>query len=364
MNDIIIVESPRRLKETASAPAKSKKRTILLAVLWAAFLVLLLAAFPGIERLAAHYPGASVRFSQPVDGASALAARRHTIDAGEDGFWPTYWSEENRTLEGDLFTADAPCILYSGEGAAVMPLRFRYGGWPGAADEAGCVLSEGLAWQLFGGTDVVGMTVTVDGREYTVRGVSTGDDPLALLSTSDEGAADGWRAAEFTGGPEGAAKADIESFLSAAGLPTDGSILMGWWLPLLARAALLLPLLIAAVWCVVLLLRDIKGGGMARLLVTAGILLAGAFLLPTLLAALPDRLLPGKWSDFSFWTLLFEDAGAGVETFLSMAKWAPDLAGYGQVVGQLVLSIAFLAVSLLLAFFLFSSGRGARRGPK
>lgn len=361
MNDIIIVESPRRLKETARAPVRSKKRTLLLVVLWGLFLLLLLVALPGIDRLAAHYPGASVRFSQPVDGAAALAARRHAVDSGEGSFWPTYWSEENLTLEGALFSAEAPCILYSGEGAAVIPLCFLSGGWPGAADEAGCVLSKELAWQLFGGTNVVGKTLTAGDREYTIRGVFEGDDPLALLSAPDGGTPSGWRAAELTGGPEGAAKSDVESLLSAAGLPTDGTILMGWWVPLLAQASLLLPLFIVGVWCVVLLLRDIKGGGMARLLVTAGILLAGAFLLPTLLAALPDRLLPGKWSDFSFWTLLFENAATGVETFLSMAKWTSDLAGYGQVVGQLILSIAFLAVCLLLALRLFT---GAGKASK
>lgn len=327
------------------------KRALLLAVLGALLLVLLATAFLGAGRLGRWYGDVSVRFSQPVSGAAALAARRHAADSEkEDGFWPTFWSEADENLESELFSAEAHALYYAGRGEKVLPVDFLTGGWPGDGGE-GCVLSDALAYRLWGGSDVVGKTVRIGGKSYPVSGVFADSEELALLSVGDEGCAPGWQALELAGGGGQPTKTEAEEFLTAAGLGEAESLLVGWWVPLLARALLALPLLVAAVGGLITLLRLAKSSGewlwFAALF---GLLFVLALLLPTLLSLLPDRLLPGKWSDFAFWVALWDDAMAGVRGFLSMGRTLRDLSGRLLVMGQLAVSAALLVLSVFIGW--------------
>lgn len=51
------------------------------------------------------------------------------------------------------------------------------GGFPAGNDLAGCAISSGLAFSLWGSTDVCGMPVIMEGDRLYVRGVFEGEEP-------------------------------------------------------------------------------------------------------------------------------------------------------------------------------------------
>lgn len=53
-------------------------------------------------------------------------------------------------------------------------------------DTGSCLLSSDVAWNLFGGTDVAGRSVSVDGVEYTVAGVVFQEEQLCVFELDPE----------------------------------------------------------------------------------------------------------------------------------------------------------------------------------
>ena len=53
-------------------------------------------------------------------------------------------------------------------------------------EESSCLISEGTAYELFGDTDVRGLSVNYQGRTFTVRGVIAQKQPLFVYETSSE----------------------------------------------------------------------------------------------------------------------------------------------------------------------------------
>lgn len=53
-------------------------------------------------------------------------------------------------------------------------------------DTGTCLLSSDVAWNLFGGTDIAGRNVSVDGVEYTVAGVVFQEEQLCVFELDPE----------------------------------------------------------------------------------------------------------------------------------------------------------------------------------
>lgn len=356
--------APAGLLRDGPATNRGRKRLLVAGAVWLAAALLLALSLVRLQGLTGYYGSVSARFDTPLTGAAARGALRHAAQSGdEDGFWPTFWSQGTEKLESDLFSAEASAIHYAGEGALVYPARFLGGGWPGAADEGGCALSEALAWQLWGSRDVVGKALRVGEKTYIVRGVFAGEAPLALLASAPDGHPPGWQAAQLAGGGERPTKDAAEAFLAAAGLGEASALLVGWWVLFLARALLALPLALGALWCFGGLLQWTKGHPGARFLLVSVALLALALALPALLAALPARLVPGRWSDFSFWAALWRDFSEGFTALLSLGGTLRDLAGQGALWVQGAAGAALLA-ACVAGFALLSSLQASKEpGP-
>jgi len=301
---------------------KSKIASILL---WCVFGVLLTIGF--LEAAAiARFPGVSLRYNQPITGQTAYRARQYSIENTErNPFWPTFWHQSSTTFSVGTRTAQANAISFSGDAALVWPAQYITGSPPSSIDGSGVAVSEALAHRLWGSTDIVGMLVYVDDKPRTVRGVFEGTAELALLSFHIEDTSQSWTAVELSSGAPHPTRSNAESFALATGLGRPSYVLMDGAITL-ARFMSILPLLIPAVYALVLLAAFIRKHYRAAgtPIIFSGFILL-AILLPFLLNALPPWIIPTHWSDFSFWLSLLQQANDGLREFLSVNPMLRDV---------------------------------------
>ncbi len=293
------------LGEGISRPAKKR---LIGAVLWLGWALLVYAGLVNVNWLAAAYPAVSLRYDTPISHAAATQARKQAAEQGEAAaFWPTFWAEQEGVETQGLHKAFARCLWFSGEAALVWPADFARGGAPGPLDEAGCCVSSALAWQLWGGEDVLGSAMAIGERSYTVRGVFREDDWLVMAGVGEAAFAGGWQAVELAGRPDGEARAAALGFARASGLGEPSTLVDGPGMASLAGFLAALPVAVMGLVLLVMLLRRLAkalpGSGKAWPLAFAALLLF-ALALPALLEALPPTFIPTRFSDFGFWARL------------------------------------------------------------
>ena len=316
------------------------------AFLWCLLAVLMILGAYNLGQLR-KYNAVSLRYETPVSGQSAYQARQFSARRGGDAFWPTFWHEAEAEFTGDHRTVKAPCITFSGDASLVWPVQYLAGSAPGAIDGAGCAVSAGLAMEIWGGADVVGMHVTVDGETRIVRGVFDGAEMMALLSVMDEDKGHSFTAIELSGGPSHPVRDDAVSYAAAAGLGVPDRVLTGTP-ESLASAAAALPLLILAVYTMILCAGYIKKRRIVYRSVLFALAIGFALILPVLLAALPDWAIPARWSDFSFWGSLTAQVWDDILQYLALTPRTRDIVYFVLLLKQagLLLLSAVLAVSV------------------
>ena len=265
-----------------------------------------------------QFSGISLRFNEPINGQAAARARQYSIANSEDNpFWPTFWHENRETFSIGDRTVQANSISFSGDAGLVWPAEYILGSAPSSVDSNGITVSEALAHRLWGSTDIVGMTVYVNNTPRIIRGVFKGDAELALLSFHIEDTLQSWTVVELTGGIPHPTRNDAESFALASGLGRPDYILMGGPMAI-AYIMSIFPFLMLVAYTLVLLIRFVKkyyNAAGAAIIITGLILCA--VLLPLLLNNLPPWLIPTHWSDFSFWSTLFQQANNSLREFFS-----------------------------------------------
>lgn len=334
---------------------RTKLRLLSGLLLWGVLCILLTFGFTNARAVEGVYRAASLRYNTPISGKSALDARRYSIEQGdESAFWPTFWRGYTASFSSELFKADAACIAYSGNAFLVWPAKYLSGTAPGIADNIGCTVSTALAWKLWGSNDVVGKIVEVDGEERIVRGVFEDERELALLSYMDEDTTQSWSVIELEGGSPYATRDDARSYAVASKLGNPDSIVMGAGLVFFANVLAALPLLILVVYSIVMIFNFLR----KRYSLMSKFLLFFVFagfsvLLPVILDAVPSWLIPTRWSDFSFWSSLVQQAGNSVKDFLELVPQARDVEGKILLLQQAVIAFAasFCALAACIRWY-------------
>jgi len=297
-----------------------------------------------------EYPSVSLRYAAPFSGQAAYQARLYAIRQGEENaFWPTFWHEVGASFESEYVKVNAKSIFYSGDAAQVWPARYLSGTAPGVTDGVGCAVSTALAFALWGGSDVLGTAVEVDGKTRIVRGIFEGEDMVALLSVSDEDTSQPFSAVELSGGLEAPTRSDVASFAAASGLGAPTSVLLGSP-AMLAQFLAILPLIVLFVYGLVLLAVWMRNHPAARRGVLLVAFLGFAVLLPGLLDLLPDHLIPTRWSDFSFWGGQMKQIGNDLREYLTATPKLRDLEY--KILAFKQIGIAFLSVCAVLCICL------------
>ena len=264
----------------------------------------------------------------------------------EAQFTASYWYEgKSEQISTTRATIETPALFVDGEMGSVVRVDFLYGTYPSVLENRGLALSEKLAWDLFGGLDVVGATVDWYDEEYVVRGIFEGDDPLLLVQVdASKAPIPGFMGLELAGEIEGTPQEEAKAYALAAGLPIPAVGMGAAALPDIISLIAWLPVVALCLWFVVRLLMLMKHASYwKRQLVWFGALFAAALLLPRLLALLPPWLIPNQWSDMEHWRAFMEELNRRMTEWLSLNPFYGDV----QLKKRLILQAVLVVPSLL-----------------
>jgi len=288
-------------------------------ILWCVLCILLILGLTEANAIR-RFSATSLRYTAPISGQAAYRSRQYAIDNPET-FWSTFWSETTVPISTPYRETHTRAIKFSGDAALVWHAKYLTGSAPSSLDGNGIAVSEALAHNLWGSTDIVGMTVLVNEEERTVRGVFQGNTELALISFHIEDTFQSWNGAELS---ENLTRRDAESFALVSGLGIPDYILTCGVIAL-ADFMSLFPFIIIGAYVLVTLAKFVRKQFSFSTQIFIAALIPVAVFLPFLLNALPPWLIPTYWSDFSFWSSLFSQAGDSVREFLSTPPTLRDV---------------------------------------
>lgn len=301
--------------------------------------------------------GVAVRWSGEGGGLSPASLVRYERWAAEDGdeSFPdlTLWREQpGRAVtagDGDR-TAAAEVLELFGDGESVWPVGFLSGGYPARGDSDGCAVDRTVAEALWGSADAVGNELKLGERTYLVRGVFSGGSGL-VVTQAEEGSDEAFFQLLLRF-PQGTTKSDAENWLLAhdagGGALLDLPLFRWLWSLLAALPGFLLALGLA-------LRLGRRGWALRR-----SPLLLASYLLPALAAGwlvlwcaggleeFPARLIPDRWSDFSFWAKTLRELGAELKSGLS-APGARDFRCWGAALGCVLAALPAAGFTVLAA---------------
>lgn len=268
------------------------------------------------------YPTVSLRYDQPVSREQVAAAWEYSLRAG--GPWPTFWGETSAQVQSGGRSSQATQILFQGEAHLACPAEYCYGREPSTWEKGVCAVSKGLAWSLWGSECVVGLELTVDGTPYRVTGVFSGGEPQLLRPGQEH-----LTAVELSGMPAGEDGYELAgSYAQAWGLDAPNEILWGPGFAKLAQGLVWLPLTLAGLRLACACLRQVRRlSGFWRNVLGFGAAFLLALALPALLTQAPPWLLPTRWSDFPFWSRLWESLLRRCRDLLALTPQSRDVAG-------------------------------------
>lgn len=268
----------------------------------------------------------------------------------------TLWNmQQEQLITGDVQSrvAMVNSIEYCGDIARLYQGQFQRGYWPG--DAAGCVVDTVVAHTLWGSADVIGRSLNWNGTTWYVRGVLLGNDGIAFFPTSET------EEAEFSGmlmdlSEANAGGLTAEQLLNQYQLPGGTITDMGLYLWLAEVMAALPAFFLWASF----LVEIIKCLWVLRRMKLMQLLTAPLFILAAMLISaaaglswnIPERFLPTRWSDFTFWKELGHDIMDGILTVFRQPPSIWETSFWSACFLCCVLGLLAGICALLVAFFL------------
>ncbi len=240
---------------------------------------------------------------------------------------------ENRAL-GRTAKTDGFFVYGSRELAVYCGLeRGTYGGrW----ERGSCMISRGLAMELFGSTEVTGKTVWYGRQDYTVRGVTEDARKQIFLPAKRD---QRFRYVMFdyrTADPPGSVRGRAEAgrLMNQYGMGGASCSADGTYFAAAAGILSVLPVWLLMAKGIFLYFRTEKRPLFQGLAVglAAAVFGGSLYLLGRLGAVYPRDLIPTRWSDFDFWVKAYQDIAADVRNMREITQCA-WLAGIRQNLG-------------------------------
>lgn len=223
----------------------------------------------------------------------------------------TLWNQQERlnVTAGEYFSeTDFSLIEGYGNLEKILPGRRLDGMYPPKGDTQGCAVSDAGAAALFGSSDVVGKTLTVNQKDYVIRGVIKEKRNMLWIQNPE---AERFSYLELVYQGRTAASA-AESWLSRQGLPVPDAVLAGGDYSAFNFLFLTLPVWAFIIYGYVMLKRQI---GMVQIVYFRKVLLVlwGIGLTALIFAGIRCSFrfsldyIPKRWSDFSFYQMKAEE---------------------------------------------------------
>ena len=300
-------------------------------------------------------PGVSLRYTQALRSDQVIKARTYTqSEQNKDGIFATFWAENARAAQAAASQRTVQDVCSMGvyvAASAAYAAEYLYGTAPGDGDTGQCAVSLSLAWALWGSTDVLGQTVTLDpgtehAQNYKVCGIFSGKSDRILYGASSS---DAFRYIELTHVSLDNPAQSVQQFLAGSGLGQPDQLLydaaIAWLLGAGTGAPVVL-LLVGCLWNV--LFRISRNKTQRECLLFAAALLF-VCLLPVWLSSLPGWLIPNQWGSMVAWRSLVSAAGERLREWFALCPTARDVhlkAKVLQAIAATLGSIAFAIIAL------------------
>lgn len=227
-------------------------------------------------------------------------------------------------------SAKSTIIYVFGDMRSLIPNTQVTGEFVYEGDYKGALITKKVAYDLWGSLDVIDKTFTYENKEYVVRGLLDEEVP-AIIVQLDQSSADTvqmsqlrvefieieniWRQLELFRGRYGLGDTTTIN-LSLISIVLCQIIYLPMWIMGIGGLLKLYKLLYETYryWVAALIL----GAG---IVVVTGIILK----LMTIQFNIPSYLVPNQWSDFAFWSNLWEEIHSNYLEVQSLPKYLPDV---------------------------------------
>lgn len=306
-------------------------------------------ALSGAQRAGELSRSVGVRFAQ--DALTMAQWNQAGRNWTEDGPGTALWAERGEQSLTGIRPASAKVTEVAGDIQLVMGGRLLAGNWPAPDDKRGCAVSRAAADALWGDPAPLGCAMEWAGEQYFVRAVYEGEG--VVVQASEEDGERRYSSLELLFPEAGNGREAAGRFLSENGFPEARAILDGPFLSQCLSWLVLLPAWVlvstVAIRWLKLVLRTRKRALLCLMVSAAGALALAAMLWAAQFQLfLPERWIPSRWSDFSFWTKLAREIGEQIRQAAELVPNGKDLAVRGGLM-QCLIGVAGAGVGLLPA---------------
>lgn len=272
------------------------------------------------------FPAVSLRLSQGLAGQEIKRLGEYLPENPLGISQMAFWTEQVESVknEANNRASETRVILFSGDGNLVWPHAFLKGGYPGTGDKSGCALSAGLADEIFGSLNIVGLPVLISAEPYTVRGVWDSRESLAMIQREAEGTE--FDKIELLPRNDRDPRETAMDFARDHQLTAEATLngpVIGILCGFLAYFPLLLIGLALAMEMILKFGLPCQGFALRALVF---LFLAAVILCVTgFHGRIPDAFIPTKWSDFEYWGRLAADWRGQLIELISLCPAGKDL---------------------------------------
>lgn len=263
------------------------------------------------------YHGAvSVRYKEPILTAQEIDNIIRDMISKEDNNIPevTLWQrDEDIILTNEVRNTSVSIglITVAGDMTKVYPDSMLYGGYLSRGDDTGCVIDRNTAYKLFHTENAVGLTISLNNKDFTVSGIMQGIGSNTMIVQEEQQAIlrnEGikYSCMELSFSDTEDAKYLAENFIHTNGLGTPTAYIDGYGYQKLSNLLIHLPLWFSVILLILYLARRVNKLKASRVLFVSGWL--GIILLSAILIRITkvhfyysSSMLPTLWSDFDFW---------------------------------------------------------------
>lgn len=290
-------------------------------ILWKIILLILgiflwIASIINQTYISDYHKAVSVRFDEPVLSKQEIDNIVEEMVSRMDNNIPevTLWQRDDNidiTSENRNASIKLSLVTVIGDMSKVYPVPMLYGGFLSSEDDVGCVIDRATAYRLFGNTNVVGMKLNLNNREYIIRGVMKEVDSNIMMvqeetSSSMEVVGKRYSCMELCFKGTENAKMLAERFILSNGLGTPTTYIDGYINQKLSYMLIHFPIWLSALMIIFYAIRKVYSLKSSPVLVLVSLI--GLFIISFLLIKMtkmhfyyPSSMIPNKWSDLDFW---------------------------------------------------------------
>ncbi len=256
-----------------------------------------------------NYTSVSVRMSEAsVTKQDILTALEYeAIKGTKDIPLITAWIQiDNQRFEyPELATSvNLSVIEFWGDINQIMPLQLLTGSIITPEDNTGCVIDENAAYQLFRTKDAVGRYITYQDQSYCIRGVVRTKEKVVIIPVPE--AENTYSNLEFVYANKERGEQNAQDFMQQNTQVEDYTIVEGCFYARLIQMLSVLPPWLLGFAILYQLAKECwkrrrQRKQVAFLMISFCIVLLLLSWMIEFRIALPERWIPTRWSDFTFW---------------------------------------------------------------